>query len=80
MKNNTKDLEKYFAAKNDEELVSFIVEEYAEADLPKNKLIEAGMNGIAKAHEKYNKECGFNFNAYAIWWIRQHIKQTIDEK
>lgn len=80
MNNNSNDLEIYLAAKNDEELVKIIAKEYTESGIPMDKLTEAGMIGICKAHENYDEEHGFNFNAYAIWWIRQQIKQTLIAK
>lgn len=79
-KNNTKDLEKYLTAKGDEELVGIVVEEYVNKGLSKEKLTEAGKDGIVKAREKYDKSQGFSFNAYAVWWVRQTIIQAIEEK
>lgn len=73
------DFETYLAAKSDEELVSIIAEEYANSELSMDELIEAGMDGIAKAHDLYdNKNHDFSFNAYAVWWIRQRILQAIN--
>ena len=61
-------------------LVSIVAEEYADSRLSKDELAKAGMDGIANAQEKYDKENGFSFNAYAVWWVRQRIIQTINEK
>lgn len=66
-------LKKYLNAKSDEELVVLIAEEYADGILSKEELVEAGMNGITKAHKKYDKKYDFSFNAYAVWWVRQAI-------
>lgn len=80
MSNNTKDLENCLTAKTDEELVSIVAEEYAGRGLSKEELTKAGMEGIAKAREKYDEKKDFSFNAYAIWWVRQQIIQAICEK
>ena len=80
MKNNTKDLREYLSAKSDEELVSIVAEEYANIGLSRDELVEAGMDGIAKAREKYDKNKDFSFNAYAVWWVHQRIIQAINEK
>lgn len=73
-------MEKYLKAKSDEELVSMIAEEYADSGLSKDELLKAGRDGIAKAHELYDKKNGSSFNAYAVWWVRQRILQAISEK
>jgi RNA polymerase sigma factor (sigma-70 family) len=51
-----------------------------EKGLTLDDLIEAGNEGLRKAATKYDASRGFNFIAYAVWWIRQSIIQTIDEK
>lgn len=73
-------MEKYLKAKSDEELVSIITEEYADCGLSKDELLKAGRDGIAKAHELYDKKNGSSFNAYAVWWVRQRILQAISKK
>lgn len=52
------DMKKCLNAKSDEELVSMIAEEYADKGLSKDELMGAGMDGIAKAHEKYDEKQG----------------------
>ena len=73
-------MEKYLKAKSDEELVSIIADEYANGGLSKDELLKAGRDGIAKAHELYDKINGSSFNAYAVWWVRQRILQAISKK
>ena len=73
-------VKKCLNAKSDDELVGMIAEEYADKGLSKNELVKAGMDGIAKAHKKYDEKQGFSFYAYAVWWVRQRILQTINEK
>ena len=41
-----------------------------------DELIAAGMEGVAKAHEHYDESRGFMFQAYAVWWIRQAMRQA----
>ena len=60
--------------------MGIVVEEYVNKGLSKEKLTEAGKDGIVKAREKYDKSQGFSFNAYAVWWVRQAIIQAIEEK
>ena len=63
---------------NDEDVVSMIADEYADIGLSKEELLEAGNNGMAKAHEHYDeKENEFCFYAYADSWIREAIFQAI---
>lgn len=80
LKKTANDIRNYLDAKSDEELVSIIVEEYADQGLTHEELMEAGHDGIAKAHEKYEEKNGFSFNAYAVWWVRQRIIQALNEK
>lgn len=80
MKDNADHQRKYLDAMSNEELVNTIAEEYADKELSMEELLEAGHNGIAKAHEKYDKKHGFSFNAYAVWWVRQAILQALSER
>ena len=73
-------LKNYLNAKSDEELVGMIAEEYADGILSKDKLVKAGMDGIAKAREKYDAKQDFSFYAYAVWWMRQAMIQAINKK
>lgn len=42
-------------------------------------LIEEGNKGIIKAIEKFDMEKDVKFFTYAVWWIRQHMFQAIDD-
>ena len=62
----------------DKDVVSMIADEYADIGLSKEELLEAGNDGMAKAHEHYDeKEHGSCFYAYADSWIREAIFQAI---
>ena len=57
-----------------------IAAQYQKQGLTLEELIEAGTEGLRKGAMKYNFEADFKFIAYAVWWIRQSIIQTIEEK
>ena len=80
MEQEKNDERKFIDAKNDEELISLVTEEYADKGLTQEELMEAGRSGIAKAHRHYNEPKEFSFNSYAVWWIRQQVIQAIHEK
>lgn len=65
---------------NKEELVTNIVKEYLDCGLTQEELMEAGFDGLKKSEEKYDPKAGISFDAYAVWWIRQRIIQTIESK
>ena len=73
MEQEKNDERKFIDAKNDEELISLVTEEYADKGLTQEELMEAGRSGIVKAHGHYNEPKEFSFNSYAVWWIRQRI-------
>ena len=43
-------------------------------------LIQEGNIGLMKAVDRFDTERGFKFATYATWWIRHHIRRTLDEK
>jgi len=43
-------------------------------------LIQEGNIGLMKAIDRFDNEKGFSFSTYACWWIRHHMKRSIDEK
>ncbi len=45
-----------------------------------NDLIQEGNLGLMKAVERFDLDRGFKFSTYAMWWIRHHVKRSIDEK
>ena len=63
-------------------LVLKIVEEYQNRGLTQDELVEAGFEGLKKAAKKFHEKDkpDYEFESYAIWWIRQSIIQAIEEK
>ena len=57
-----------------------VANQYQKQGLTLEELIEAGTEGLRKGAIKYNLEADFKFIAYAVWWIRQSIIQTIESK
>ena len=57
-----------------------IAAQYQKQGLTLEELIEAGTEGLRKGAIKYDSSHGFKFISYAVWWIRQSIIQTIEEK
>lgn len=55
-----------------------VANQYQKRGLSLEELIEAGTEGLRKGAMKYNFETDFKFIAYAVWWIRQSIIQTIE--
>ncbi len=56
-----------------------VANQYQKRGLTLEELIEAGTEGLRRAAVKYNIEADFKFIAYAVWWIRQSITQTIEK-
>ena len=38
------------------------------------------VKGLLIAAQKYDKKRGIKFIIYAVWWIRQSIQQTVNER
>lgn len=43
-------------------------------------LISEGNKGIIKAIEKFDMSKDVKFFTYAVWWVRQHMSQAIEEQ
>jgi RNA polymerase primary sigma factor len=47
--------------------------------MPLSDLIAEGNLGLLKAIEKFDREKGYRFISYAVWWIKQTIIESINE-
>ena len=56
-----------------------VANQYQKRGLTLEELVEAGTEGLRRAAVKYNFEADFKFIAYAVWWIRQSITQTLEK-
>ena len=61
-------------------IVVSVANQYQKQGLTLEELIEAGTEGLRKAAVKYDLNVDIKFIAYAVWWIRQSIIQTIESK
>lgn len=61
-------------------LVASVAKLFENKGLSHEELIAAGNRGLQKAEEHYKPNTRFCFTAYAVWWIRQCIIQTIKDK
>ncbi|MBN2542340.1 sigma-70 family RNA polymerase sigma factor [bacterium] len=43
-------------------------------------LIQEGNKGLVEAVERFDPQRGFRFGSYAVWWIRQAIRELISGK
>jgi len=72
--------EKEQLVKSNNRFVFSVANQYQKRGLSLEELIEIGNEGLVKAAEKYDLDADYKFISYAVWWIRQSIIQTIEEK
>lgn len=56
-----------------------VAKDYQNQGLSLSDLISEGNEGLIKAAEKFDHTKGFKFISYAVWWIKQSIKQSLNE-
>jgi RNA polymerase primary sigma factor len=56
-----------------------IAKTYQNNGMPLSDLIAEGNLGLLKAIEKFDREKGYRFISYAVWWIKQTIIESINE-
>lgn len=56
-----------------------IARKYQKRSVPLADLISAGNLGLITAAERYDPSHGVRFISYAVWWIRQAIRQAVKE-
>ena len=57
-----------------------VAKQYQNQGLSLPDLINEGNLGLLKAAERFDETRGFKFISYAVWWIRQSIRQAISEQ
>lgn len=58
--------------------VWLIAKKYVTDSLTLEDLMAEGVIGLKHAAYRYDETKGFKFISYAIWWIRESIKEFID--
>lgn len=52
-------------------------EKFSTASFDIEDMLQAGMQGLIKAAERFDESKGFQFSTYATWWIKQSISRGI---
>jgi len=63
-------------------LVIAIAKHYAKVSsaLSISDLIQEGNIGLMRSVERFDVERGFKFSTYAIWWIKHHVRRSLENK
>ena len=57
--------------------VKKVAGEYLHRGLTLGELVSAGSVGLLTAADKFNPDRGLRFISYAVWWVRQAIKEEL---
>lgn len=57
-----------------------VAKKYQGSGLPLEDLISEGNTGLIRAATLFDPTRGFKFISFAVWWIRQAVMHTLDEK
>ncbi len=60
-------------------LVISLAKGFAEKGYDLLELIQDGNIGLMKAVDRFNPELGYKFSTYATWWIRQALRQSVND-
>ena len=55
-----------------------IAKRYQDSGVPLADLVNEGNLGLIRAAERFDGDRGVRFASYAVWWIRQAIRQAIE--
>ncbi len=77
VKENNHEAREEFIIKNIR-LVASIAKKYKNNGLSYGDLLQEGVIGLMKAVEKFDPERGYKFSTYAAWWIKQSIKNALN--
>ena len=61
-------------------LVRALARKFVETKIPFEELEAWGKDGLEEAKRRYEPSCGFIFVPYAAWYIKQNIKNQIENR
>lgn len=56
-----------------------VAKKYKDNGLSLSDLINEGNFGLIKAAKKFDPDMGYRFISYAVWWIKQSIRQSLND-
>lgn len=61
-------------------LVRALARKFVETKIPFEELEAWGKDGLEEAKRRYEPSCGFKFVPYVAWYIKQNIKNQIENR
>ena len=61
-------------------LVRALARKFVETKIPFEELEAWGKDGLEEAKRRCEPNCGFKFVPYAAWYIKQNIKNQIENR